>query len=359
MIRRRTAFTLIELLVVIAIIAILIGLLLPAVQKVREAAARMSSQNNLKQLALACHNFESANAVLPGYVPSPPPATNPDSFGYSVHALILPYIEQENLGRTFDPNTQPLFVPGGGFFGSLNPLVAPAAGTPVKTFLCPADSQDPIYTTNSGGGRYAGTNYVVCIGSGRDPNDSPAVNPARSNGIHARFEADGLFYNRSRVPLNGITDGTSNTLMFSQCLRGLNMTVTGPATNLTADQRRRQYGNVGSTHLPISVAPGGLNPPLNPASQASATTWLGNRGGAWIWASATGNGFTTALTPNSLTPDIVAHGTGWQSARSSFTGGVNVALGDGSVRFIRDSITLFTWQAMATRAGGEVLGSDF
>ncbi len=353
---RRRGFTLIELLVVIAVIAILIGLLLPAVQKVREAAARSQSQNNLKQIALACHNFESANGVLPGYVPAPPPAPNADSFGYSVHARVLAYIEQENLGRTFDPNSQPLFVPGGGFFGQLNPLVAPAAGTPVKTFLCPADGQDPICTTNTGGGRYAGTNYVVCIGSGRDPNESAAVNPSRKNGIHSRFESDGLFYNKSRVTLAGVPDGTSNTLLLSQCVRGLNVTVTGPSGGLTADQRKRQYGSVGSSHLPVGTAPGGLNPPLTPADQTAATTWLGNRGGAWVWGSATSNGFTAALPPNSPTPDVVAHGTGWQSARSNFSGGVNAALGDGSVRFVRDGIAPATWQALATRAGGEVPG---
>ena len=104
----RRGFTLIELLVVIAIIAILIGLLLPAVQKVRNAAARISNQNNLKQLALACHNYESSNGRLPGYQPAPS-GSSVASYGYSVHAFLLPHIEQEPLGKTFDPNSQQLF----------------------------------------------------------------------------------------------------------------------------------------------------------------------------------------------------------------------------------------------------------
>ncbi len=353
---RRSGFTLIELLVVAAIIAVLIGLLLPAVQKVREAAARASDQNNLKQLALACHNFESANGALPGYAPSPSGA-NPDSFGYSVHAFVLPYIEQEPLRNLFDPSSQPLFVPGGGLFGQLNPLVAPAAGAVVKTFLNPADGQDPVCTTNTGGGRYAGTNYVVNLGSGLDPND-PA-NAARVNGVHARFPSDGMFFNKSKVRLAEVADGTSNTVLFSECLRGLDVTVAGPFASLSADQKRRQYANVSPAHAPVGVAPGGLKPCLSGADQAAGSSWVGNRGGTWIWATAAGNGFTAALPPNSPTPDVAAHGTGWFTARSPFTGGVNAALGDGSVRFVRDSIALSTWRALATRAGGEVISGDY
>ena len=215
--RPRHAFTLIELLVVIAIIAILIGLLLPAVQKVREAAARASDQNNLKQLALACHNYESANAGLPGFPPAPS-GFSTDILGYSVHARILPYIEQENLGKTFDPNTQPLFVPGGGFVVP-NPALAAVVAAPVKTFLCPADAQDPICTANLGGGNWAGTNYVVNLGSGLDPTDT-ANNPNKANGDDLRFPTDGMFWSNSKVRFTDVTDGTSNTLLVSECLRG-------------------------------------------------------------------------------------------------------------------------------------------
>jgi prepilin-type N-terminal cleavage/methylation domain-containing protein/prepilin-type processing-associated H-X9-DG protein len=345
----RRGFTLIELLVVIAIIAILIGLLLPAVQKVREAAARASSQNNLKQLALACHSFESANGGLPGLTPAPS-GTNTNSFGYSVHARILPHIEQENLGRTFDTNSTPLFT---GVFPvslALNPAVAATAATPVKTFLCPADSQNPLYTVIVGGGTHAGTNYVVNIGSGRVGIGQNTYDP--------RFPTDGLFWYGSRVRMVEITDGTSNTLMWSQCLRGPGTgTLTGtPLSALSPEQRRRMYASI-----PRGVNPtGGLNPELTEAEAFTATTWVSNRGGSWIWGNATVNGFVAYFTPNSQSPDLTAHGQGWLSARSSFSGGVNVALADGSVRFVRDSINRTTWWALATRSGGEVVsGNDF
>jgi prepilin-type N-terminal cleavage/methylation domain-containing protein len=355
--RRRRAFTLIELLVVIAIIAILIGLLLPAVQKVREAAARMSDQNNLKQLALAAHNFASANDRLPGYQPAPS-GSSVTSYGYSVHAFILPYIEQEPLGKTFDPNTQQLFF-GSAPFGTFNPALAATAVTPVKTFLNPADGQDPVCTILSGGSPHAGTNYAANVGSGLDANDT-ANNPQKSNGTDLRFPSDGLFWSGSRVKLTDITDGTSNTLMFADILRGPNANLTGtPLSSLSNDQRRRLYANGSGGRSPSPTAPGGLNPPLTAADATGATGWQGNRGGSWIWGQPYTNGFTAALTPNSPTPDVAGHGQGWFTSRSPFAGGVNAALADGSVRFFRDSIGIATWRALATRAGGEVVSGDY
>ncbi|HNJ41078.1 MAG TPA: hypothetical protein PKZ53_11360, partial [Acidobacteriota bacterium] len=107
---------------------------------------------------------ESALGHLPGLAPAPS-GTNANSFGYSVHARILPYIEQENLGRTFDINTTPLFTGTFPVSLTLNPAIAATAATPVKTFLCPADGQSPLYTVITGGGTHAGTNYVVNLGS--------------------------------------------------------------------------------------------------------------------------------------------------------------------------------------------------
>lgn len=349
----RPAFTLIELLVVIAIIAILIGLLLSAVQKVREAAARMSDQNNLKQLALASHNFESSNGRLPGYQPAPSGASL-TSYGYSVHAFLLPFIEQEPLSQTFDPNTQQLFT-GMAPFGTLNPILAPIAITPVKTFLNPADGQDPICTIMSGGYPHAGTNYAANIGSGLDANDL-ANNPSRSNGTDIRFPSDGLFWSGSKIQITDVTDGTSNTLMFADIMRGPNASISGIAwSSLSPDQQRRMYASVSVGRSSISTAPGGLNPPINTTDVVNATKWSGNRGGSWIWGQPYTNGFTTALPPNSSTPDAAGHGQGWFSSRSPYSGGVNAALADGSVRFFRESINIATWRALATRASGEII----
>lgn len=376
--RLRNAFTLIELLVVIAIIAILIGLLLPAVQKVREAAARLKSQNNLKQLALATHNFESSRGCFPsmGLRQSGDPELN--NWAFSVHAQILPYIEQEPLGKlvTFE---QPLMT-GSGPAVQYNIVQMTVATATVNTFLCPTDSsgQKTVFTAtfntpNPGGVTLAGvapsatgilglTNYVVCKGSGTSTN------------YDARYPTDGLFWIGSKVRIVEIGDGASNTVMWSQCLIGTN---TATANPINAPLRNYVNFSTGYTPSACGATPGVFktgclggavqNPVLT--ADPTAATWVGSpllagspsyngsRGGGWIRGQTFSGMFDTYLPPNSSTPDYTAHGIGWLSARSLFAGGVNVALGDGSVRFVPNTIQLDIWRALGSRNGGEPAGN--
>jgi prepilin-type N-terminal cleavage/methylation domain-containing protein/prepilin-type processing-associated H-X9-DG protein len=199
---RRFAFTLIELLVVIAIIAVLIGLLLPAVQKVREAAARVSCQNNLKQIGLALHTYHDANAVLPpGYRdPLAPPQFGP-GWGWPVY--LLPYLEQANLHRDLHADTQPI---GNG----ANP-VPPTSLTqlPLSVFLCPSDTGpavNPFYD-NHGKSNYRG------VGGGQHPT-VPIGGGLGLSDIFAPL--NGTFWRNSRVRFDDVTDGLSNTLMVGE-----------------------------------------------------------------------------------------------------------------------------------------------
>jgi prepilin-type N-terminal cleavage/methylation domain-containing protein/prepilin-type processing-associated H-X9-DG protein len=305
--KRRSGFTLIELLVVIAIIAVLIGLLVPAVQKVRAAAARLACTNNLHQLGLALHNHHDTLGSFPaGRDPWPKP--------FSAQAHLLPFVEQENLQNLVD------FAQATSTGVNLT-----AAHTPVKLFQCPAD---PTPGGRVPGSAYAGNNYAGNVGTGVNAGDY--------------VTGDGVFLLNSPIGFKDITDGTSNTAAFSELLLGDGSSGTTPTSP------RRQFIQLpGSTPTTPSACTGG--------------TYVGLRGDRWINGGYQATLYNHFYLPNSSSYDCInsANNYGIASARSGHDGGVNMLLCDGHVTFVSNAISLATWRALATRAGGDLLGSDY
>ncbi|MCS7168910.1 MAG: DUF1559 domain-containing protein [Gemmatales bacterium] len=302
------------------------------------AANSLQSRNNLRQLAIAMHNHHETLGVLPpGSGPLRPDGS---SMGFSALAQILPYVEQDNLQRLIDLN-QPLFL-GQGPNRVLNPVHQPAIQTVVPLFLNPGDGNSPIFTSYWQA-RSAGTNYAVNTGSGV------------GSFVDLRFPTDGVFWHASQVRLSDLFDGTSNTLLLAEILRGPDRNATGPMPNSAGPPRWAASISTGRAMIP--TPPGGVNPPMTEADCARSTSWFGFRGASWAYPDLSSTGFNTYLPPNSNQPDCFAHGAGWYGARSPFPGGVNVSFADGSVRMIRNSIHIQVWRALSTRSGGEVVSA--
>jgi prepilin-type N-terminal cleavage/methylation domain-containing protein/prepilin-type processing-associated H-X9-DG protein len=326
--RRRDAFTLIELLVVIAIIAVLIGLLLPAVQKVREAAARMQCNNNLKQIALAFHNFESTNGGLPparGWRnPHSTLGWQPNYLGWTDRPYpswavpTYPYLEQQALNAMYMEQTAPgapslaTYLGGSKSFNAQRPSVL---GCPSDPFTSAAQQYAPPSSSLPEGEWYWPTNYQVNTGT-------------RSVWYNPPDPRNGVFYTNSKVTITEITDGTSNTLMAGE--RHLSDPNWG---QLDASGTNRLYH--GSLHR------GGNVPPISGAM--AMLDQINYRIPANLPSAGQAEARLKAL-----------HG-----MSSLHPGGANAAFSDGSVRFLRETIDLITLQSLATREGGEVIAADF
>jgi prepilin-type N-terminal cleavage/methylation domain-containing protein/prepilin-type processing-associated H-X9-DG protein len=345
----RSAFTLIELLVVIAIIAILIGLLLPAVQKVREAAARAKCQNNLKQIVLAAHNYESANGQfppgagqLPTYAINGTTQTLPSATGTppanqrpSPQALVLSYLEQANKYNLFNFDRD---VNG-------DDVNIPAKLQDVPVYLCPSDPSNAAFATTTPAGTIGRTNYMANIG-----NDSRPTNKDGSTG--------GMFYveftttqwrsgNRPQGAKHGdITDGTSNTAMFAEIKRG-NLAGTSSTGRVDA----WDVLNVSA----LNVAPDITDKPARCGGTAGSGTAYRYAGLQYHRSFAFTSFYNHTTQPNTTTGDCTDLSNFHIAARSFHTNGVNIALCDGSIRFVTQSIDLAQWRLLGSRADGLVL----
>jgi prepilin-type N-terminal cleavage/methylation domain-containing protein/prepilin-type processing-associated H-X9-DG protein len=288
---RRSAFTLIELLVVIAIIAILIALLVPAVQKVRDAAARAQCQNNLKQWALGMHNYHDTYKKLPtGSI------WNPRT---SWVVLVWPFIEQTALAKQYNYSVGFWQAPNGGPTASTNNLVA----AQVATYFCPADRGSPAFWEGDAYYRSRG-NYVVNWGNTTDPG------PVTQSWAPFSY-SDGTTTPRYTT-LVSISDGTSNTLLMSELLM---------PPDASGDTRGDIINNDRGCFAFMTI-----NPPNSLIPDD-------------IFA------YGTITTNDRLMPFVLGPATN-HAARSRHTGGVNAALCDGSVTFLTNSINLATYQAL-------------
>jgi len=310
---RRYAFTLIELLVVIAIIAILIGLLLPAVQKVREAAARMKCQNHMKQWALAMHGYHDSLGQFPKG------SSNGSALRQTWVMYLWAYVEQNSLASNNDLSRHFYLTPG-----TIGNTMNGLCGARVPIYYCPSDNGIDLTTTF-----YQRTrgNYVVCWGNALYDDRRPAASggTAGTANFGMFHHIGGVRANPGIVRMASLTDGTSNTLMLSESLMA--------KSAADDDWRGDIHNDDGVFRFHTNITPNSTSPDL-----ISSTNYFRQNGDP-LMPVALGN------------PQRAA-------ARSRHSGVVNAALGDGSVRTFRNAISAQTWAALGTISNGEVVNAD-
>ncbi len=352
---RRHGFTLIELLVVIAIIAVLIALLLPAVQAAREAARRSQCVNNLKQIGLGLHNYHSTTGAFPmGSCPTTPPAkpTAPrNGWGnWSAQALLLGYLEQQSVYNAANFN-----VPNAdeGIGQAMN---STATTSQLTVFQCPSSLPYPGNWLSGKPSPY--TNYWASLGSSM--NQYAYNTNARPNGA---FEVGGTAYGQ-----RDFTDGTSNTIVFGEWRVGDNnnniFTNPGDLVVTSSTPSDATSWNTVGCNMPYGGGP--FNTWITGCAAAGGGSQRSFVGQMWCQGLITRTLGNTLLAPNSAYPSCVivnwggdSDGTWGAIGFSSYhSGGANAMFGDGSVRFLKNSVNqLVIWQ-LGTRAGGEVVSAD-
>ncbi len=355
MFRRLKAFTLVELLVVIAIIGILIALLLPAVQAAREAARRSQCTNNLKQFALAGHNYHDVYKTFPrhSYIPSSlgcmPKGATCDAWriwqGFSVHTMLLPYIEQRSIYDNIMWDSS-----GGAPDWAWYNNPASVWNVRIDGYLCPSATKAPETASNIWAGG-PGCNYAVSNG------------PTLYWASGTRWHHPGVFTPHFEIPMSDIKDGTSNSIFAAEVLTG-----DGDSGFYWPGEpvRNATYSGAGPWVYPnlpqSSIDPWGAA--ILAHITASPTDHLSSNGWGWLGSNYTQTVFNTVVGPNWKYPSAGATGPpgysndrdGIYPSRSHHPGGSNHALADGSVRFISETIDYDTYQHLGTRKGGEVVG---